>query len=421
MSERRSPSVPGEHLGEVACGEGCGDGETRACLGRRPGAACARRGEFPLTRAAHQSSTASDVGVLVAFAVFGSVGVVVAVRQPRNVMGWILIGIPVCLVLNTDMSAYAAIDYRVHPGRLPLGHSPSNSSRRGHQEFLLGLAILLFPDATLPSIWWRRSVIAFLTLSAVWMVGAFGIATDTILLHKIVVDASGNLTTINHASGDWAWWGVVQVIYFPVLAVSSVAAIGRQVATYRSSTGERRLQFKWGMAGATMFVIGVVPLLTESSSASPAWRLINALAPIAVACLPLSIGVAILKFRLYDIDRLISRTLSYAVVTGLLVGVYVGIVVLTTDVLSFSSPIAVAASTLAAAALFSPIRNRVQRLVDRRFNRVRYDADATVAAFSARLREAVDLDAVRMDLLDVVGRAVEPAHAAIWINHGSVS
>jgi hypothetical protein len=376
----------------------------------------------PLTRAAHQSSTASDVGLLVAFATFGSVGVVVAVRQPRNVMGWILIGIPVCLVLNTDMSAYAAIDYRVHPGRLPLGPLAAQLQPSwAPAVILLGLAIVFFPDATLPSVWWRRSVVAFLALSAVWMFGAYGIATDTILLHKIVVDASGNLTTINHPAGDWAWWGVVQGIFFPVLAVSSVAAIGRQVATYRSSTGERRLQFKWGMAGATMFVIGVVPLLTESSSASPAWRLISALAPIAVACLPLSIGVAILKYRLYDIDRLISRTLSYAVVTGLLVGVYVGIVVLTTDVLSFSSPIAVAASTLAAAALFSPVRSRVQRLVDRRFNRVRYDADATVAAFSARLREAVDLDAVRIDLLDVVGRAVEPAHASIWINNRSAS
>jgi hypothetical protein len=375
----------------------------------------------PLTRAAHQSSTASDVGLLVAFATFGGVGVVVAVRQPRNVMGWILIGIPVCLVLNTDMSAYAAIDYRVHPGRLPLGPlAVQLQPSWAPAVILLGLAILLFPDAVLPSVWWRRSVIGFLTLSAVWMVGAFGIATDTILLHKIVVDATGNLTTINHASGDWAWWGVVQAIYFPVLGISGLAAIGRQVAAYRSSTGERRLQLKWGMAGVTMFVIGVVPLLTESSSTSPAGRLINALAPVAVACLPLSIGVAILKYRLYDIDRLISRTLSYAVVTGLLVGVYVGIVVLTTDVLSFSSPIAVAASTLAAAALFSPVRTRVQRLVDRRFNRVRYDADATVAAFSARLREAVDLDAVRIDLLDVVGRAVEPAHAAIWINHGSV-
>jgi hypothetical protein len=376
----------------------------------------------PLTRAAHQSSTAGDVGFLVAFATFGGVGVVVAVRQPRNVMGWILLGIPVGLVLSTDMSAYAAIDYRVHPGRLPLGPlAVQLQPSWAPFVILLGLAILLFPDATLPSVWWRRSVIAVLALSAVWMVGAFGIATDTILLHKIVIEPSGDLTTIDHPAGDWAWWGVLQIVFFPVLAVSSVAAIVRQVAAYRSSTGDRRLQLKWGMAGATMFVIGVVPLFTESSSTSPAGRLINALAPIAVACLPLSIGVAILKYRLYDIDRLISRTLSYAVVTGLLVGVYVGIVVLTTDVMSFSSPIAVAASTLAAAALFSPIRSRVQRLVDRRFNRARYDADATIAAFSARLREAVDLDAVRLDLLDVVGRAVEPAHASIWINNRSAS
>jgi hypothetical protein len=374
----------------------------------------------PLARAAHQSSTASDVGGLVGFVAFGAVGVLVAVRQPRNVMGWILLGIPVCLVLNTDMSAYAAIDYYVHPGRLPLGPlAVQLQPSWAPAVILLALAILLFPDATLPSIWWRRSVLAFLALSAVWMIGAYGIATDTILLHKIVVDATGNLTGINHASGDWAWWGVVQGIYFPVLGISWLGAIARQVAAYRSSTGERRLQLKWGMAGATMFAIGAVPLLTESSSPSPAWRLISALAPIGLACLPLSIGVAILKYRLFDIDRLISRTLSYAAVTGLLIGVYVGIVVLTTDVLSFASPVAVTASTLAAAALFNPVRTRVQRLVDRRFNRAHYDADATVAAFSARLREAVDLDAVRADLLEVVGRAVEPAHASIWINQGS--
>ena len=376
----------------------------------------------PLERAAHQSSTASDLGALVAYAAFGGVGVVVTVRQPRNVMGWILIGIPVGVVLNTDMSAYTAIDYRVHPGRLPLGPLAAQLQPSwAPAVVLLALAVLLFPDATLPSVWWRRSVLAFLALSAVWMIGAYGIATDTILLHKIVVEPTGDLTTVNHPAGDWSWWGVVEGIYFPVLGISGIAAIARQVATYRSSTGERRLQFKWGMAGATMFVIGAVPLFTESSSTSPAGRLIHALAPIALACLPLSIGVAILKYRLYDIDRLISRTLSYAVVTGLLIGVYVGIVVLTTDVLSFSSPVAVTASTLAAAALFNPIRTRVQRLVDRRFNRARYDADATVAAFSARLREAVDLDAVRADLLDVVGRAVQPAHASIWINNRSAS
>ena len=128
-------------------------------------------------------------------------------------------------------------------------------------------------------------------------------------------------------------------------------------------------------------------------------------------------GVAILRYRLYEIDRIVSRTLAYALVTGLLVGVYAGLVLLATHVLSVSSPVAVAASTLAAAALFNPLRRRVQRGVDRRFNRARYDADQTVAAFAGRLKDAVALDAVRDDLASVVHQALEPAHVSVWISH----
>ena len=126
-----------------------------------------------------------------------------------------------------------------------------------------------------------------------------------------------------------------------------------------------------------------------------------------LAALPVCIGVAILKYRLYDIDRIISRTLAYAIVTGLLVGVYAGLVLLTTQVFRVHTPVAVAASTLAAAALFNPVRRRVQKAVDRRFNRARYDADKTITAFAAHLRDAVDLDAVRADLLGVVHAALE--------------
>jgi hypothetical protein len=136
---------------------------------------------------------------------------------------------------------------------------------------------------------------------------------------------------------------------------------------------------------------------------------------LGVAALPVSIGAGIMRYRLYEIDRLISRTLSYTIVTGTLVGVFVGLVLLTTRVLPFSSPVGVAASTLAAAALFNPLRRRVQRLVDRRFNRARYDAEATVASFSARLRDAVQVDVVRDDLLGVVAHALEPAHLSLWI------
>jgi hypothetical protein len=127
-------------------------------------------------------------------------------------------------------------------------------------------------------------------------------------------------------------------------------------------------------------------------------------------------GVAILKYRLYDIDRIISRTLAYAIVTGLLAGVYAGLVLLTTEVRHFHTSVAVAVSTLTAAALFNPLRRRVQRAVDRRFNRARYDADQTAAAFADRLKDAVDLDAVRDDLAHVVHRALEPAHVSLWIS-----
>ena len=126
--------------------------------------------------------------------------------------------------------------------------------------------------------------------------------------------------------------------------------------------------------------------------------------------------MAILKYRLYEIDRLISLTLAYAIVTGLLVGVYAGLVLLATQVFRFHSSVAVAAATLTAAALFTPVRRRVQRAVDRRFNRARYDAGLTVAAFASRLKDAVDLDSVQEGLADVVSRALEPAHVSVWIS-----
>jgi hypothetical protein len=137
---------------------------------------------------------------------------------------------------------------------------------------------------------------------------------------------------------------------------------------------------------------------------------------LALAALPVSICVGILKYHLYDIDRIISRTVAYAIVTAFLIGVYAGLVLLATHVLSVSSPVGVAASTLAAAALFHPLRRRVQRTVDRRFNRARYNADSIVEAFAAQLKGAVDLDAVRNDLAGAVYHALAPAHVSVWIS-----
>jgi hypothetical protein len=168
------------------------------------------------------------------------------------------------------------------------------------------------------------------------------------------------------------------------------------------------------MAGATIAVIGgglTLGLAGETGILGA----IGDLGAAALAALPISVGIGITRYRLYDIDRLISRTLSYAILTALLAGVFVGTVVLTSRVLPLGSPVGVTASTLAAAALFNPLRLRVQRIVDRRFNRARYDAEATIAVFTARLRDAIDLETVQAELAAAVDRAVQPSHLSTWI------
>ena len=192
--------------------------------------------------------------------------------------------------------------------------------------------------------------------------------------------------------------------------------VGRQVLGYRRATGERRQQLKWLLAGGAFSIVGVRSRDGDHNSPNPApARRRHSSASSASLALPVGDRVGILRYRLYDIDRLISRTLSYALLTGLLVGVFVGLVLLTTRVLPFSSPVGVAASTLAAAALFSPLRGRLQRLVDRRFNRARYDAEATVAAFGARLRDAVDPETVLSELAAAAGGSLQPAHVTVWV------
>jgi hypothetical protein len=188
-----------------------------------------------------------------------------------------------------------------------------------------------------------------------------------------------------------------------------VSFLVHQVLSWRRASGERRQQLKWLACGATVTVAAF--LLTALLGSD----VIGQVVALGLIALPVSIGVGILKYRLYAIDRIISRTLAYALVTGLLVGVYAGGVLLATQVLRFRTPVAVAAATLAAAALFNPLRLRVQRAVDRRFNRSRYDADQTVAAFAARVKDAVDAASVRDDLAVVVAGALEPAHVSVWI------
>jgi hypothetical protein len=347
------------------------------------------------------------------FTPFGVVGFVVAWRKPRNPLGWCLLGLVVAGALSDDGSLYAIAAYRVRHGTLPLGWV-AMLAQPGWALFivLIGLTVLIFPDGTLPSPRLRWLLWLYLAMGLVWMGSAYVITINAIARHDIRVDWGGNLVALDNGASSPGWWNVLQNVLFVALALSLLVSLAGQVGSYRRSSGERRQQLKWLLGGFAVGLVGLVLGITLRGAGL--WGVVGHVALLTVFAIPVSMGVAILKYRLYDIDRVLSRTLAYAIVTGLLIGIYAGLVLLAQQVLRFSSPVAVAASTLAAAALFNPVRRRVQHAVDRRFNRARYDADQTVAAFAARLQDAVDLDAVREDLTGVVQTALEPAHLALW-------
>jgi hypothetical protein len=268
---------------------------------------------------------------------------------------------------------------------------------------------LLFPDGRLPSR-------LYLAVAARWVGGAFAINATAIARHHIRINAGGDLAIIDHPTGA-ALWGAGHDLFFTLLSGFLVACVIQQAAGYRGASDERRQQLKWLAGGIA--VCGVYGLASIAlSNRSGVCQLASDLTVVGIAALPASLAIAILRYRLYEIDRIISRTLAYAIVTALLAWLYSGLVVLATQVLSVYSAVGVAVATLAAAVLFKPLRRRGQRIVDRRFNRARYDADTTVAAFPARLQDAVDLDAVHDDLASVVQRALEPAHVSLWLRDG---
>jgi hypothetical protein len=367
-----------------------------------------------LSLLAHKAPNAGVV--LIPTTMFAVVGVVVARRQPANPMGWLLIFAGLFENMFACATAYVVFNHWLGHG---LNWSSSTALWFENAFWDLGLiigfpALLLFPDGVVPSRLWRATLRLYVIGAALVVASQCTAATMVERVHDLQVGANGQPVDPHLTSGFATFLasGVAVLVLLPLLA----SWVVHLAVAFRRSTGVLRQQFKWATLGALLVVISLAVSAPLGNYDSPLAQALSSLANVLFGAFPLGIGLGILRYRLYDIDRLISRTLSYTVVTGLLVGVYVGIVVLATDVLSFSSPVAVAASTLAAAALFSPVRKAAQRVIDRRFNRASYDAELTVAAFSARLREAVDLDTVRTDLLTVISRAVEPAHAAIWIS-----
>jgi hypothetical protein len=376
----------------------------------------------PLAVAARQAE--SDIAVFAIVPTLAPLGLVVARRQPGNPLGWMFLVLAALTALGNVAGAYAVLSYRLGH-HLPLGEAAVFLALYWCPVIVtFPLVILLFPDGRLPSPRWRPVLWGYLAVGACWPVSVYAVAIGAVAAGDLRIVPGGDLRAVDYPAGSSAWLGSVEAVILPVLAVFWLVFVARQVLSWRRADGERRQQLKWLMSGAAvcMAATAVVAVgATLDTSASPAVQAVTNGIAIGIVALPVSIGVAILKYRLYDIDRIISRTLAYLIVTGLLIGVYAGLVLLITQVLRVHTPVAVAVSTLAAAALFNPVRKRVQRAVDRRFNRVRYDADLAVSAFAARLKDAVDLDSVRDDLATVVQRALEPAHISVWMNERGVT
>jgi hypothetical protein len=351
--------------------------------------------------------------------VYASVGAVVASRRPGNVIGWIFIGIGFTLCLLGSASGYA--DYVIYgDASLPLArHAAWITS----WSFVLpvfiapSFVLLLFPDGRPPSRRWRPLVWLLAALTVLAVIGvSFGPgALDAYPGLQNPFAPGGGLGEAIDALDALGERFVAPVIFL----VALVAIVQR----YRRSRHVERTQIKWVAYAAVIMMVAFIVSFVGADP-GPAWvsDVLFTIAIVSFAGIAVASGIAILRYRLYEIDLVINRTLVYGSVTALLAGAYFGLVLLFQ--LAFrpvteGSGLAVALSTLAVAALFRPARNRVQGLVDRRFYRQKYDAQRTLEGFAGRLRDEVDLDALRTELTGVVGETMRPAHVSLWLREAS--
>ena len=335
---------------------------------------------------------ADTVGLLLAFAAFMGVGALVVANRPGNAIGWVFSAIALLAVTGALAEEYAA---RARPGSLPGGVLAGwYAGWAWYPTVVLTLVFtpLLFPDGRPPSPRWR--LVAWLAGAGTALFVALAAVQTTIELDDghVVANPIG-------VAGVWDPEDSFLDISLGLLVVAAVASL---VVRFRRSRGEERVQLKWFTYAAAL-----LPVI-----------LVGDYLPDAVSSV-LFAGIAVLRYRLYEIDRLINRTLVYGLVTVLLAGVYAGLVLvggqLSGGVAEDPPSWVVAGATLAVAALFQPARRRVQQAVDRRFNRRRYDAARTVEAYSSRLRQEVDLDTLSAELLAVVDQTMQPTVAALWL------
>ncbi len=349
-----------------------------------------------------------------------AVGLFLAWRRPREVVGWLLVAF--ALAFETLGTVVPGPSSQVVDGHADAGITLmawTNSWGSGLAFGVFVALAVLFPAGRFPA-------------GRLGTVGRLAVAVPIVFA---IVLAFAPDATVNFTDGiavavrlpfgiapDWPGWPVIQTGVFVAVLIALAAAIGTLIVRFRRAEGAEREQYKWLLAalavtlGTVVFAFAVI-LLVDTTGTWMWWP-----AVIAYPLIPIAIAIAITRYRLYEIDRIVSRTIGWAIVTGILVAVFAGLVVALQTVLApvtNENTLAVAASTLVAFALFQPLRRRVQRVVDRRFDRARYDGQRTADAFAERLRNEIDVNSVHDALVATTSAAVKPAAAGIWLRNAS--
>jgi hypothetical protein len=340
-----------------------------------------------------------------------TVGAVLASRRPDHPVGWLLLGLGLSLTVWGLAFGYSRYGLVARPGTLPAASYLAGLVNGVLIVWLscAGFVLLLTPTGSLPSPRWRWWARAAAAATVVWLLGS--------VVHPAPLypeyPSIGNPLAIPVLPGPLL--DVAVPIAGAVVLVALVVAAGSLVGRFRQARGVERQQLRWLAFAAGLAAVALLVALAALVLEPSGFTLLDAALGVCAGLLPLATGAAILRYRLYDLDRIVSRTLAYGLLTVLLGLGYAAVVLGLGRLLPQGSSLVVAAATLAVAALFQPARRRIQRVVDRRFNRRRYDAAQMITAFSTRLRDQVDLTTLSAELLAVVDQTMQPTQASLWL------
>jgi hypothetical protein len=348
----------------------------------------------------------ASVPLLVAAVSAATIGALLGGRRPAHPVGWLLLGLGLLVVGNVIVSGYVNYGLLVRPGALPAAAylAVVSNSIQVLWVTCVSFILLLTPTGKLPSPRWRWGARVAATAPALLVLLAAVDPQPLLPEHPEV----GNPLAVAVPAGL-----LLAAVAALLVLVTLVAAAGSLVVRFRRARGVERQQLRWLAVGAALAAVAL--LVAVAAGAMAKEGVVLAAVGTCVALLPLATGAAILRYRLYDLDRIISRTLAYGLLTVLLGGGYAGVVLGLGQLLGRDSSLVVAMATLLVAAVFQPARRRIQAVVDRRFNRRRYDAARTIEQFSSRLHQQIDLSTLTAELLAVADRTVEPKMVSLWL------